>query len=78
MNEYQHLRHPHWECKYHVVFIPKYRRKMLFEAIRKELDAVFRTLAHQQLPDALCRTVRVMRQEPDLESLELYPSHPGA
>ena len=48
MNEYQHLQHTLWECKYHVVFIPKYRRKVLFEAIRKDLGAVFRELARQK------------------------------
>jgi len=45
MNEYQHLQHTLWECKYPVVFIPKYRRKVLFAALRKELGAVFRELA---------------------------------
>ena len=30
MDEYQSLSHTKWECKYHVVFIPKFRRKMLF------------------------------------------------
>jgi REP element-mobilizing transposase RayT len=29
MNEYESLNHTKWECKYHVVFIPKYRRKSL-------------------------------------------------
>ena len=29
MNEYQTLSHTKWECKYHVVFIPKFRRKVL-------------------------------------------------
>lgn len=48
MNEYQHLQHTLWECKYHVVFIPKYRRKVLFEALRKDLGAVFRELARQK------------------------------
>ena len=48
MNEYQHLQHTLWECKYHVVFIPKYRRKVLVEALRKELGAVFRELARQK------------------------------
>ena len=42
MNEYERLQHTLWECKYHVVFIPKYRRKVLFEGLRKELGAVFR------------------------------------
>jgi putative transposase len=48
MNEYEHLQHTLWECKYHVVFIPKYRRKVLFEALRKDRGAVFRELARQK------------------------------
>ena len=48
MNEYEHLQHTLWECKYHGVFIPTYRRKILFEALRKELGAVFRDLARQK------------------------------
>jgi putative transposase len=48
MNEYERLQHTLWECKYHVVFIPKYRRKALFEALRKDLGAVFRELARQK------------------------------
>jgi putative transposase len=48
MKDYQRLQHTRWECKYHVVFIPKYRRKVLFAALRKELGAVFRELARQK------------------------------
>jgi putative transposase len=36
-----------WECKYHVVFIPKYRRKTLYEKLRPHLGEVFRKLAEQ-------------------------------
>jgi len=42
------LSHTRWECKYHVVFIPKYRRKVLFGQIRQELGEVFRRLARQK------------------------------
>jgi REP-associated tyrosine transposase len=42
------LRHTRWECKYHVVFIPKYRRKVLFGQIRRELGEVFHRLAEQK------------------------------
>lgn len=42
------LQHTVWECKYHVVFIPKYRKKTLFGAIRKELGVVFRDLARHK------------------------------
>ena len=45
MNEYNHLNHATWECKYHIVFIPKYRKKSLFGMTRKRLGAVFHDLA---------------------------------
>ena len=48
MNTYEKLIHTTWECKYHVVFIPKYRRKMLFGAIRRELGVLFHDLARQR------------------------------
>lgn len=48
MNEYESLSHTRWECKYHVVFIPKYRRKTLFSALAKHLGPVFRKLAEQK------------------------------
>ncbi|HSO22764.1 MAG TPA: IS200/IS605 family transposase [Chondromyces sp.] len=48
MDDYKRLSHSVWECKYHVVFIPKYRRKVLFGQLRQELGKVFRTLAKQK------------------------------
>ena len=48
MKDYQRLQHTRWECKYHVVFIPKYRRKVLFAALRKELGPMFRELARHK------------------------------
>ena len=33
--EFNHLNHATWECKYHVVFTPKYRKKLLFGQIRR-------------------------------------------
>ena len=42
------LRHTVWECKYHVVFIPKCRRKTLYGQIRRELGSVLRELAQQK------------------------------
>jgi putative transposase len=46
--DYETLNHSKWECKYHVVFIPKYRRKALFGQLRKHLGVVFRALAAQK------------------------------
>ena len=43
-----HLNHSTWECKYHVVFTPKYRKKSLFGRIRRDLKDVFHRLASQK------------------------------
>ena len=48
MQIYESLKHTTWECKYHVVFIPKYRRKALYVQLRRELGPVFRDLAEQK------------------------------
>ena len=48
MDEYESLCHTKWECKYHVVFIPKCRRKTLYAQLRKDLGEVFRRLAAQK------------------------------
>jgi putative transposase len=41
MDEYASLNHTKWECKYHVVFIPKGRRKALYGQLRPQLAEVF-------------------------------------
>jgi putative transposase len=43
-----HLNHSTWECKYHVVFTPKYRKKAIFGLIRRDLKDVFHRLARQK------------------------------
>jgi putative transposase len=48
MNDAESLCHTKWECKYHIVFIPKYRRKALFKELRRHLTEVFRALATQR------------------------------
>ena len=48
MDEMESLSHTKWECKYHVVFIPKYRRKALYKELRRHLGEVFRQLAKQK------------------------------
>jgi putative transposase len=48
LKEYETLCHSKWECKYHVVFIPKCRRKVLYGELRKYLGEVFRKLAEQK------------------------------
>ena len=43
-----HLNHSTWQCKYHVVFTPKYRKKMLYGMIRQDLQGAFHRLAKQK------------------------------
>ena len=45
---YQSMSHSKWDCKYHVVFIPKYRRHALYGRIRQHLGAIFHELARQK------------------------------
>ena len=48
MDEYERLSHSKWECKYHVVFIPKCRRRTIYPQLRGHLGEVFRKLAAQK------------------------------
>ena len=48
MDEFDSLSHSRWECKYHVVFIPKCGRKVLYSGLRKHLGEVFRQLAQRK------------------------------
>ena len=61
MKNYNRLQHTKWECKYHVVFIPKYRRKVLNGQLREHLGKVFRQLAQ--------------RKESEIEEGHLRPDH---
>lgn len=55
------LSHSAWICKYHVVFIPKYRRRVLYGDLRRELAKVFRELARHR--------------ESEIEEGHLRPDH---
>ena len=61
MDDYESLSHSKWECKYHVVFIPKGRRKALYQELRRHLGEVFRSLAK--------------RKESEIEEGHLRPDH---
>jgi putative transposase len=61
MDDSESLSHAKWECKYHVVFIPKCRRKTLYGELRKHLGEVFRKLA--------------MQKESRIEEGHLMPDH---
>ena len=48
MNENESLSHTKWECKYHLVFIPKYRKKALYGVLRQQLGDMLKQLAMQR------------------------------
>ena len=48
MDQYQSLNHTRWRCLYHVVFIPKWRRRTLYVELRRYLGEVFHDLARQK------------------------------
>ena len=61
MRNVRSLSHSVWDCKYHIVFIPKYRRKQLYGDLRQHLGKVFRDLARQR--------------ESEIEEGHLMPDH---
>ena len=61
MRSIRSLSHSVWECQYHIVFIPKYRRKQLYGELRRHLRKVFRDLARQR--------------ESEIEEDHLMPDH---
>jgi len=48
VHDWQSLSHVRWECKYHVVIIPKYRRKVLYGKLRRQIGPILRDLCRQR------------------------------
>ena len=48
MREYQSLSHVRWECKYHIAFVPKYRKKVLYGRTRQRIGKIFHQLCRQK------------------------------
>ena len=48
MHDWSSLSHVRWECKYHVVIIPKYRQKILFGRLRRQIGRIIRELCDQR------------------------------
>jgi putative transposase len=48
MHDWENLAHVRWECKYHVVIIPKYRRKVFYKNLRQQVGAILRELCRQK------------------------------
>jgi putative transposase len=48
MQDFESLAHVRWDCKYHVVFIPKYRRKVMYGKLRRQVGVILRELCDQR------------------------------
>ena len=48
MKNYKSLRHSKWDCKYHIVWIPKYRKKRIYGELRMYLGEILHELARQK------------------------------
>jgi len=48
MHDWQSLSHVRWECKYHIVIIPKYRKRMLYGKVKKHVGEVIREVCRQR------------------------------
>jgi putative transposase len=48
MHDWQSLSHVKWDCKYHVVIIPKYRRRVLYGRMKREIGRILRQLCEQR------------------------------
>ena len=46
-NEVKHTAHSSYRCEYHVVFAPKYRRKIIYRSLRKDIGVIFRKLCNE-------------------------------
>jgi putative transposase len=47
-NEIKHTAHSSYRCEYHIVFAPKYRRKLIYGKLRKDIGEIFRKLCKQK------------------------------
>lgn len=48
MNDNNSLSHSKWNCKYHIVFAPKYRRQVIYGKIKADIGRILRTLCEQK------------------------------
>ncbi len=48
MHDWQSLSHVRWDCKYHVVIVPKFRKKVLYGRLRRQVGVILRELCRQR------------------------------
>ena len=73
MDEYESLSNTKWDCKYHVVFIPKCRRRTLYGGLRPHLGEVFKKLANPTMATRLPELMTIAGQDvlTDLSPVDL-------
>ena len=74
-NLYQSLAHSKWNCKYHIIFVPKKRKSIIYGKIRTELAKIFHELAKQKE----CRIIEGSLSKDHVHMcIEIPPKHPVA
>ena len=58
MHDWQGLSHVRWDCKYHAVIVPKYRRRLLYGKFRSDVGRILRDLCRQKGVEVLEGTLR--------------------
>jgi len=53
MKDWKRLSHVKWDCKYHVIFVPKYRKKQFYGSLRKEIGGILRELFEHRQTEVL-------------------------
>lgn len=53
MHEWESLSHVRWDCKYHIVIVPKYRQNVLYGKLKRDLGEILRDLCRQKGVDLL-------------------------
>ena len=48
MHDWRNLSHVRWDCKYHVVIVPKYRKKVIYGKLRRQVGLILRRLCQQR------------------------------
>lgn len=46
--DYENLSHTRWNCKYHIVFAPKYRRQIIYGKLKVDIGKIFRILCERK------------------------------
>ena len=73
MHDWQSLSHVRWDCKYHVVIVPKYRRRLLYGKFRSDVGRILRDLCRQKGVEVLEGTLRPDQAHVSADCAEVQP-----